>query len=181
MIAKTLTVVTPSMRTLRLPAVGQSIAAAPVPDGWNLRWLVGINPPWALPWAEHIKRWDDLLNSVEDGYWIIVADDNLLDPRLPQAVADHVAAAEDPPIMILFGGVPPSGVVRVPSPESLAAGSEIDGGQAVIQAQMWRSLQISYDAHGAERFLFRHLYQEHGHTIFDPRAFTMYDGQRNRS
>ena len=177
----TLTVITPSMRTLRLPTVAASIAAAPVPDGWNLRWLVGFNPPWALPWAEHISRWDELLCSVKSGYWIIVADDNLLDPRLPQSVADHVAAGDDP-ALILFGGLTPSGIVRVPSPASLAAGAELDSGQAVVKAAWWNSLGISYDSHGQERFLFRHLYQSAvDRVIFDPRPLTMYDGQRNRA
>lgn len=177
----TLTVITPSMRTLRLPTVCASVSAAPVPDGWNLRWLVGYNPPWALPWGEHIKRWDELLNSVHDGYWIIVADDNLLDPRLPQAVADRVNAAPTPPTMILFHQLMPQGTARIAIPETVNSGAHLDGGQMVVNAGWFRSLGISYDAFGPERHLIRHLFQASPDTtIFDDRLLTMYDGQRSR-
>jgi hypothetical protein len=180
MTEKTLTVITPSMRTLRLPTVSASIAAAPIPDGWNLRWLVGINPPWALPWKVHIARWDALLDSVHDGYWIIVADDNLLDARLPQAIADHFEAATNPPTMMLFGGRVPAGHVRIPTAAALQAGSEFDTGQAVVEAAWWRSLGWSWDEFGQERFLLRKLWELcPERTILDPRPFTMYDGQRN--
>lgn len=180
MIEKTLTVITPTMRTLRLPTVASSISSALVPDGWSLRWLVGYNPPWALPWKEHIRRWDALLRSVGSGYWIIVADDNLLDPRLPQAVAEHVNGSQETVNLILFAGRIPSGEVRTPTPESLAAGANFDGGQAVVSAEWWNSLGLSYDQFGLERFLFKHMYETSPDTtVFDHRPLAMYDGQRN--
>ena len=195
----TLTIITPSMRLWRLPAVQQSVLSIRAVDGWELRWLVGIAPP-QPDWDAHCERWEALLASVTTGWWIIVSDDNLAHPGILEGVCEAARAGAT---VAMFGQIQgatnrevPKGAVRSASVDQLTKGAcWCDGGQFAVSAQRWKQEEWKWfnDARALavepkdfprergvayERWLFKAMYELNpGQFAFIDKALTYHDGQ----
>jgi len=147
---RTLYFMTPTARPAILPATAASFHALFPHPQVRVRWLVdvaqpGEGQPPSFP-ARHERMLDSLPAEAEDVYFMFLADDTRVDPRLL-----HVWMA-----------MPSSGVMWMfrqshAVAERPAWGEELDNGQAIISLRAHRAAGVRYYAHGWERHYFRHL------------------------